>query len=74
MLFRSVITVTAPKETRIQRVVQRDDVSDEEVLKRMQNQWTDSRKILLSNYIILNINKEETLLKVQKIHNILTKK
>ena len=69
-----VITVTAPKETRIQRVVQRDDVSDEEVLKRMQNQWTDSRKILLSNYIILNINKEETLLKVQKIHNILTKK
>lgn len=69
-----VITVTAPKETRIQRVMQRDHVSQEEVLKRMQNQWSDTKKILLSNYIILNINKEETLLKVQKIHNILTEK
>jgi dephospho-CoA kinase len=69
-----VITVTTPKETRIQRVMQRDQVSEEEVLKRMQNQWSDTQKILLSNYIILNISKEATLLKVQKIHNILTEK
>ena len=69
-----VITVTAPKETRIQRVMERDQISKEEVLKRMQNQWSDTQKILLSNYIILNINRKETLLKVQKIHNILTEK
>lgn len=69
-----VITVTAPLETRIDRVIERDQITREEVEKRIQNQWSETRKILLSNYIILNINKEETLLKVQDIHNILTKK
>jgi len=69
-----VITVTAPEDVRITRVVQRDGVTEKEVQDRMRNQWSDTQKILLSNYIILNINKEETLLKVQKIHNILTEK
>ena len=69
-----VITVTAPKDIKIERVMQRDQVSKEEVLKRMSNQWIDTQKILLSNYMILNISKQETLLKVQKIHNILTEK
>lgn len=69
-----IITVTAPENVKIERVMKRDGVSKEEVLKRMKNQWTDTRKILLSNYIILNINKEATMLKVQKIHNILTEK
>jgi dephospho-CoA kinase len=69
-----VILVTAPIATRIKRVMQRDGVTQEEVEKRIQNQWSESRKKLLSNYNILNINKEETLLKVQDIHNILTKK
>ena len=69
-----VITVTAPNDVKIARVMKRDNVTKEEVEKRMQNQWSETKKILLSNYIILNISKEETLLKVQKIHNILTKK
>lgn len=69
-----VITVIAPDRVKIARVMDRDKVTQEEVEKRMKNQWSDTKKILLSNYIILNINKEETLLKVQKIHNILTKK
>ena len=69
-----VITVLAPLETRIQRVISRDQVDRKEVEKRMKNQWTDQKKILLSNYIILNVNKEETLLKVQDIYNFLTKK
>jgi len=69
-----VITVTAPDDVKIKRVMARDGITAQEAQKRMQNQWVDSKKILLSNYIILNINKEETLLKVQKIHNILTEK
>lgn len=69
-----VITVTAPVQTRIDRVVERDQVTAAEVEKRIQNQWSETQKTLLSNYIILNINKEATLLKVQDIHNILTKK
>jgi len=69
-----VILVTAPMATRIERVMQRDGVTREEVEKRIQNQWSETRKKLLSNYSILNINKEATVLKVQDIHNILTKK
>ena len=69
-----VITVTAPLEDRIARVMSRDGVTREEVMKRVNNQWSDTRKKLLSNYIILNISKEETLLKVQDFYNILTKK
>ena len=68
-----IITVTAPVDIKIQRVMRRDQVIKREVLNRMQNQWIEAKKILLSNYVILNINKKDTLLKVQKIRNILMK-
>ena len=74
LLCDDVITITAPVDIRIQRVVQRDQITKKEVLHRMQNQWDESKKILLSNYVILNIDKNETLLKVKNIHNILTKR
>lgn len=69
-----VICVSAPLEVKIKRVMDRDQCSREEVIRRMGQQWSDNKKDLLSNYSILNINKEETLLKVRDIHNILTKK
>lgn len=69
-----VIAVTAPDDVKINRVIARDGITAQEARNRTQNQWSDTKKILLSNYMILNISKEETLLKVQKIHNILTEK
>ncbi len=51
-----VILVTAPKEIRIERVMQRDNVTREMVLERMANQWDDDKKAALSNYIIENIS------------------
>ena len=74
LLCDGVITITAPVDIRIQRVVQRDQITKKEVLHRMQNQWDEGKKIRLSNYVILNIDKNETLLKVKNIHNILTKR
>ncbi|WP_297332490.1 dephospho-CoA kinase [Flavobacterium sp.] len=50
----AVILVTAPKEVRIKRVMNRDNVSRENVLARMANQWEDEKKEALSNYIITN--------------------
>jgi dephospho-CoA kinase len=50
----AIILVTAPKELRIKRVMERDNVSRENVLARMANQWEDERKEALSNYIINN--------------------
>lgn len=53
-----IILVTAPAEERIQRVMQRDGVSKDQVLQRMANQWPEEQKIALSKYIITNIDIE----------------
>ncbi|NVJ87882.1 MAG: dephospho-CoA kinase [Flavobacteriaceae bacterium] len=72
VLCDKVITVYTDKETRIKRVLDRDNTTREEVESRIKNQWKDSKKMLLSNYIIYNYNLKDTKLQVQKIHNILT--
>lgn len=54
-----IILVTAPKETRIQRVMKRDNVTKEAVEARMANQWEDEKKIALSDFIIQNTNAQE---------------
>lgn len=72
-LCDSIITVVADENTRIQRVVSRDGVSELEVKSRIQNQWKDSKKILLSNYIIKNNNNNNLQTQTVRIHNNLTK-
>lgn len=52
--FDRLVLVTAPQEVRIQRVMQRDHVSREAVLARMQQQWSDEQKIPLSDFQIIN--------------------
>lgn len=69
-----IITVTAALETRIDRVMFRDKVDREAVLNRMKNQWDEQKKVLLSNYIILNDDLEKTKNLVKNIHKILTEK
>ncbi len=67
-----IITVTAPKEIRIQRVIERDKVAREEVLHRMNNQWAEVKKTIQSNYIIENLNLTKLTKNVEIIHNKLT--
>ena len=69
-----IITVYASLETKLERVVLRDSVTENEVFNRMKNQWKDVKKILQSNYVICNENLDETRNQVNIIHNILTKK
>ncbi|WP_367753349.1 dephospho-CoA kinase [Flavobacterium sp. WC2430] len=54
--FDIIITVTAPIELRIERVLQRDNTTRDLVLKRINSQWTDAQRISKSDYIIENIN------------------
>lgn len=68
------ILVDASLEDRISRVMKRDTVSREEVLKRIDNQWPVIKKTLLSNYIICNSDRQTTSDQVDKIYNNLTKK
>lgn len=63
-----VITVVAPIEKRFQRVIKRDQTTREAVQERMNNQWTDEKKIALSDYIINNDDLDEARKEVLKIH------
>lgn len=63
-----IITVILDENTRIERVMKRDSKSKKEVQKVIKNQWTDEKRIPLSDFIIENTSLENTLLKVKKIH------
>ncbi|MFJ1491216.1 dephospho-CoA kinase [Capnocytophaga canis] len=69
-----IITVTAPEQERIRRVVERDQVTEKLVRERMRNQWTDEERIKLSDEVVDNINIQVSLLKVKEIHSKLIKK
>lgn len=66
-----IITVTAPLETRIQRVIQRDKTTRENVLKRINMQWNDNQRIAQSDFVIENIDFMVTKEKVGNILKIL---
>jgi dephospho-CoA kinase len=71
-----IITVVAPRELRIERVMQRDDVTREKVRSIIDNQWSSTDKIKKSDYVIANddhilvipqvLELHETFLKQQK--------
>lgn len=63
-----VITVTAPKELKIKRLLKRDTTTKKKIEAIMKNQWSDEEKIKLSNFIIINSDIEKTKDQVAKIH------
>ena len=69
----ATILVTAPKEIRLERVMQRDGITEEAVVNRMQNQWDDEKKISLANYVIENTELKSTKKQVKKLHEELQK-
>ena len=46
-----IITVTAPEEVRIARVMARDHCTEAQVRARMAQQWSDAQRIALSNAV-----------------------
>jgi dephospho-CoA kinase len=61
------ILISADKEIRIKRVMERDNVSREKVLLRIKKQWDDHKKAELADTVILN-NNELLIPKVLDIH------
>lgn len=49
-----VISVYAPKQLRIQRVIQRDQSSAEAVAARMSKQWPEQEKMQRADFVIIN--------------------
>ena len=52
--FDATILVTAPLEIRLNRVMNRDNSIRADVQKRIDNQWSDDQKVILSTYQIQN--------------------
>ena len=63
-----VIGVTAPAPLRILRTMQRDGVTKEEVMARMDKQLDDSIKIKLCDFVIQNDEQEMILPQVLALH------
>jgi dephospho-CoA kinase len=68
------ITVVAPENIRIKRVIERDNSTAEKVEAIIKNQWSDAEKVKLSDFVIENISLEDTKLQVKKIHQEILKK
>ena len=63
-----VICVVSPLELRLKRVAVRDNESEAEILKRINNQWSDEQRIALSNWIIHNDERSPILSQVLLVH------
>ncbi len=63
-----VICVVSPLELRLKRVAVRDNESEAEILKRINNQWSDEQRIALSNWVIHNDERIPILSQVLLVH------
>ena len=63
------VLVHAPEELRIGRVMERDGVSREAVLKRMAHQLGEEELLKLADHILMNDGKEMILPQVIELHN-----
>ncbi len=64
-----IITVTAPEEVRIARVMARDHCTEAQVRARMAQQWGDAQRIALSDAVIENIDLESAKEQVKRIND-----
>jgi dephospho-CoA kinase len=67
-LVDRIVTVIAPVEERIDRVVRRNNLTREQVIDRIRNQMEDEEKIRLSDYVIYNSENEMIIPAILKIH------
>ena len=65
-----VITVAAPKETRLKRVVERDGAKRADVLKRMNNQLSERERQDRADFVIKNDGKHPIIPQVMELHKL----
>lgn len=63
------ILVTAPLDVRLSRVMARDQLTEAQVLSRMDKQLSDEEKAVLADYFIENTESESVILQVLTLHN-----
>ena len=66
-----LIVVTAPEDLRIQRVCQRDHLSEEQVRDRIRRQMPESEKVRLADFVIHNDGKQLLIPQVWQAHRLI---
>ncbi|MDN3494004.1 dephospho-CoA kinase [Winogradskyella bathintestinalis] len=72
--YNYIITVIADQHLRIERVMQRDNVSMEKIKSIIKNQWSDAEKVKHSDFVIENNDIDEAKIQAFKIHKALLEK
>ena len=72
--FDKVVLITAPLNIRIQRVMHRDNISEEVVKERMNNQLADNEKAKYADFIIENVDFKKTKEKINKMLDVVKNK
>ncbi len=67
-LVDATLTVSAPLELRIERVIKRDNVDRARVLARMSAQWSDEQREALSDFIIFADGKRALLPQIELVY------
>ncbi|MDG1330438.1 MAG: dephospho-CoA kinase [Flavobacteriaceae bacterium] len=68
------ILITSPKEERLKRLKNRDQLTRKEIENRMNNQWSDIEKSQLADVVIENVHLKDTQNKVEEVHLFLLKR
>lgn len=63
------VLITCPKPIRVSRVMKRDNVTKQQVLARMNNQWEEDKKAKLADFLIDNSGSELVVPQVQHLLN-----
>ena len=64
-----VVSVTAPEDIRVQRVMKRDNVSKKIIMQRINNQILEEERTKFSDFTIINDDKQLVLPQVLDLHN-----
>lgn len=67
--YDATILVTAPLNVRLERVMKRDNTTEQAVMDRMKNQMDDNQKIDLAQFCIENVDLDTTREKVNQLHH-----
>ena len=70
----AVISVIAPLENRIKRVIERDNTTAEKIMLRINNQMSDEERIAKSDYVITNNDSNDAKNQADEILKILNNK
>ena len=71
--FDVVVVVSCPEKLRLERIQQRDGLTQDEIQSRTRFHWSDERKRKLADYVIENINLSQSEQQVKTVLSLIRK-